>query len=383
MSTPPEADDGSGPLSGLRVVELASLYAAPLLAAMLGDLGADVVKVEPPEGEPFRAIVGRDEAAGPSVWTLVTRNKRMVVADHRQPDGLELLRRLTGAADVVVANHPHAVLERMDCTYEAISARNSAVVMVNVTGWGDDGPYAGRGGNGTIAEAFAGLTDVVTSGEDRPLSPALLGDCLTALSGAVGALAACLWRATTSGRGQYVEVPMYEAVLRVVAPQIVAWRPGQPAERSGAGLRQVFRTADGRRVVATAYTVAQIERLLDAVGVGRPDGPDGPPTDAATLGRLVEEWAGAHDLATVLAALEATRIPAAPVNDVEAVLADPHVQDRGSIAAVDVSGHGLVRMPAPTPRLSATPAVPPRFAERPLGADTADVRRDWLGVDSG
>jgi formyl-CoA transferase len=364
------------------VLELASLYAAPLLAAVLGDLGADVVKVEPPDGEPFRAIVGRDEGAGPTVWTLVSRNKRMVVADHRQPDGLELLRRLTAAADVVVANHPPAVLERMDCTYEAISARNPAVVMVNVTGWGDDGPYAGRGANGTIAEAFAGLTDVVASGEDRPLSPALLGDCLTALSGAVGVLAACWWRASASGRGQYVEVPMYEAVLRVVAPQIVAWRPGQPVERSGAGLRQVFRTADGRRVVATAYTVAQIERLLDAVGVARPAASSDVPTDAATLGRLVEAWAGGHDLATVLAALEATRIPAAPVNDVEAVLADPHVQARGSIAAVEVPGHGPVRMPAPTPRLSATPSAPPRFAERPLGADTADVCREWLGLDA-
>jgi crotonobetainyl-CoA:carnitine CoA-transferase CaiB-like acyl-CoA transferase len=270
----------------------------------------------------------------------------------------------------------------MDCTYEAISARNPAVVMVNVTGWGDAGPYAGRGGNGTIAEAFAGLTEVVTSGEDRPLSPALLGDCLTALSGAVGVLAACLWRATASGRGQYVEVPMYEAVLRVVAPQIIAWRAGQPAERSSAGLRQMFRTADGRRVVATAYTVAQIERLLDVVGVERPEASRDVPTDAATLGRLVEEWAGAHDLATVMTALETTRIPAAPVNDVEAVLADAHVQARGSIAALDVPGHGAVRMPAPTPRLSATPAVAPGFAERPLGADTADVGRDWLGVDS-
>jgi len=363
------------------VLELASLYAAPLLAAILGDFGADVVKVEPPEGEPFRAIVGRDGGGGPSVWTLVTRNKRMVVADHRQLDGLELLRRLTAAADVVVANHPRAVLERMDCTYEAISARNPAVVMVNVSGWGDDGPYAGRGGNGTIAEAFAGLTDLVTAADDRPLSPALLGDCLTALSGAVGVLAACLWRASASGRGQYVEVPMYEAVLRAVAPQVVALRPGAPIERAGAGLRQVFRTADGRRVVATAYTVAQIERLLDAVGVERPA--SGLPTDAVTLGRLVEEWAAGHDLVTVLAALEATRIPAAPVNDVAAVVADAHVEARRSVAAVDVPGHGSVRMPAPTPTLSVTPGTPPRFAERALGADTAAVCRDWLGGDAG
>jgi formyl-CoA transferase len=378
LSPPADGAGVSGPLAGLKVLELASLYAAPLVAAMLGDLGADVVKVEPVEGEPFRAIAAR--ARGPSVWTLVSRNKRMVVADHRQPDGLELLRRLTAAADVVVANHQRFLLERMDCTYEAVSARNPAVVMVNVSGWGDDGPYADRGGNGTVAEAFAGLTDVVAAGEDRPLSPALLGDCLTALSGAVGVLAACVWRAATSGRGQYVEVPMYEAVLRAVAPQIVAAGTG---ERAGAGLRQVVATADGCRVVATAYTIAQIERLLDAVGVARPDDADGPPTDAATLGGLVEDWAGRHDLATVMAALEATRIPAAPVNDVEAVMADPHVQARSAITAVDVPGYGTVRMPAPTPRLSATPGIAARFAERPLGADTAEVSRDWLGIGAG
>jgi crotonobetainyl-CoA:carnitine CoA-transferase CaiB-like acyl-CoA transferase len=382
LSTPDPAAP-AGPLAGLRVLELANLYAGPLIAAMLGDLGADVVKVEPPEGEPFRAIVSRDVNGAPSVWTLVSRHKRMVVVDDRQPDGVELLRRLTAVADIVIVNHPPSVLKRMDCTYDAISARNPGAVMVNVSGWGDVGPYAERGGNGTIAEAFAGLTHTLAAAEGPALTPALLGDCLTALTGLAGVLAACYWRATVSGQGQYVELPMFEAVLTAVAPQIVSYRPDSAAARTGGGLRQVFATADGGWIVATAYTIAQIERLLDTVGVERPGAGDdtsaGPPTDPATLAALVGEWVGAHDLETALAAFAATRIPASSVNDVGAVLADPHVIARRSVVDVETPTHGSVRMPRPAPRLSRSPAAAARFAERPLGADTAEVCADWLG----
>ncbi len=358
------------------MLELASLYAGPLIGALLGDFGADVVKVEPPEGEPFRAIVSRADPS-PTVFTLVSRHKRMVVADHRDPAGLELLRRLTAVADVIVANHPPAVLERMGCTYEAVAARNPRVVMVNVSGWGDAGPYADRGGNGTIAEAFSGLTDVILAGEDRPLTGALLGDCLTGLTGTLGVLAACVARANGTSEGQYVELPMFEAVMTAVAPQIVSRSP----DRSSSGLRRAFPTADGRRVVATAYTLAQIERLLDAVGVERPDGDGaGVPTDGDTLAALVGSWASAQPLAVVLEAFAAARIPASPVNDVAALEADPHVRAREAIAMVPTDAYGPVTMPRPTPRLSATPTTPARVAERSLGADTAEVCADWLGL---
>jgi crotonobetainyl-CoA:carnitine CoA-transferase CaiB-like acyl-CoA transferase len=382
LSPSSDPRSAAGPLAGLRVLELANLYSGPLIGALLGDLGADVVKVEPPEGEPFRAIVSRDADDGPSVWTLVSRNKRMVAIDHRHPDGVALLGRLTAAADIIIVNQPPSVLERMGCTYAAISARNPGAVMVNVSGWGDDGPYADRGGNGTIAEAFGGLTDVLATGDDRTLSAALLGDCLTALSGAVGTLAACYWRAVATGEGQYIEVPMFEAVMTAVAPQIVSFRPGAPTP-AGGGLRRAMQTADGGWVVATAYTAAQIVRLLEAVGVSvQPTGEDAarPPTDRATLADLVGDWVGRHDLETVMAAFAETRIPATPVNDIAALLADPHVQARAVVVDVETPSHGRVRIPRPTPRLSRTPAPPPRFAERSLGADTTEICAEWLGL---
>ncbi len=376
------APASDGPLAGLRVVELANLYAGPLVGAMLGDLGADVVKVEPPEGEPFRSIVERDPDGGPGVFTLVTRNKRMIAIDDRRPEGVELLGRLTAVADVVVVNQPRPVLERLGCTYETLAARNPRVVMVDVTGWGE-GPYEDRGGNGTIAEAFAGLTEMLRADDgDHGLSAALLGDCLTALAGTIGTLAACYWRAVASGEGQYIEVPMYEAVLTAVAPQITGYRPDAPA-RDASGLRRSFRTGDGRWVVATAYTTAQIGRLLAAVGVDTsgPDHAPGPPTDASILTELVKDWVAGHDLETVVAAFGEARIPITPMNDVGAVLADPHVRARGAVVDVDTPTHGRVRVPRPTPRLHGSPARLPGFAERPLGADGGAVCAEWLGLD--
>ena len=376
----------AGPLDGLHVLELANLYSGPLIGAMLGDLGADVVKVEPPEGEPFRAIASRAPDDSPGVWTLVSRNKRMVAIDDRQPDGVTLLGRLTARADVIVVNQPQSVLERMDCTYGAISARNPRAIMVNVTGWGD-GPYAGRGGNGTIAEAFGGLMSVLAPDDPTP-SPALLGDCLTALTGMVGVLAACYWRAVASGEGQYVEVPMFEAVMAAVAPQIVAFEPGAPP-RTGDGLRRAFRTEDGQRIVATAYTTAQIVRLLQAVGERTPGvpgvpGAEGetadPPTDGATLTGLVDRWVGRHDLETVMAAFAEARIPATPVNDIAALLTDPHVVAREVVVDVESPVHGSVRMPRPTPVLSRSPGKAPAFTEGRLGADSNEVCTDWLGM---
>jgi formyl-CoA transferase len=379
-----------GPLDGLHVLELANLYSGPLIGAMLGDLGADVVKVEPPEGEPFRAIASRAPNDTPGVWTLVSRNKRMVAIDHRQPDGVTLLGRLTARADVIVVNQPQSVLERMDCTYDAISARNPRAIMVNVTGWGD-GPYAGRGGNGTIAEAFGGLMSVLAPDDPTP-SPALLGDCLTALTGMVGVLAACYWRAVASGEGQYVEVPMFEAVMAAVAPQIVSFEPGAPP-RTGDGLRRAFRTEDGQPIVATAYTTAQIGRLLQAVGERAPGAPGAegaegaegetadPPTDGATLTGLVDRWVGRHDLETVMAAFAEARIPATPVNDIAALLTDPHVVAREVVVDVESPVHGSVRMPRPTPVLSRSPGKAPAFTEGRLGADSNEVCTDWLGME--
>jgi len=389
MTTPAAegpAPPSGGALAGLRVLELATLNAGPTLGAMLADLGADVVKVEPRTGEDFRILGARSGPnRRPSLWTVVGRNKRMVTLDHDQPDGRELLGRLTEVADVVVLNQPPSVLERMDCTYEAISARNDRAVVVHVSGWGATGPYADRSGNGTLGEAFAGLTDQGRQIDGVPrLSAVLMGDHLTALAGVIGTIAACYWRDAHGGRGQLVDVALYEAVVSLLAPQIVAWDNDQPAgagpaRRQGPGIRDTFEATDGGWVAVTAYSNAQITRLLRAVGVEVPE-PGADQAGEPDLGALVGGWIAGHDRPTVLDAFHQARIGIAPVNDIAALLADEHARSRQAVLEVDDPDLGPVRMPNPTPRLRATPATV-RWTARPLGADNDSVYPEWLGLD--
>jgi crotonobetainyl-CoA:carnitine CoA-transferase CaiB-like acyl-CoA transferase len=373
---------GQGPLAGLRVLEVASLFAAPLMGAMLGDLGADVVKVEPPGGDQLRILGGDRRRPGP--WMLQSRNKRMITLDPSTTEGLALLHRLTAVADVITLNHTQALLEQMGCTYQEISARNPQAIVVNTTTFGPTGPYAARTGNGSIAEAFAGFTDLLAGRDDsRALTPVLFGDYLTAVAGVAGILAACYWRDAKGGRGQYVDLTMYEAVLALLGPQVMTLNtpsdendqtPGPATKRTG--LRGTFRTGDGRWIVATAYSDAQIRRLLEAVAV--PVDPAGDTGGSHDLAALATEWISTQHRDDAIKALVSARIQVAPVNDLESLAADPQVQHRGSLLRVEHSDTGPVSFPRPTPTLTATPASI-RWVDRPIGADQAEVLHDWLG----
>jgi formyl-CoA transferase len=382
MPPEPTEPDVQGPLVGLRVLEVASLFAAPLIGAILGDLGADVVKVEPPGGDQLRVLGGDAERPGP--WTLQSRNKRMITLDATTERGRLLLHRLTAVADVVTLNHTTDLLQKMECTYEEIAARNPRAIVVNTTAFGPTGPYAARTGNGSIAEAFGGLTHLLgDDGDDLALSPVLFGDYLTALAGVAGTLAACYWRDARGGRGQYVDLTMYEAVLALLGPQVLALdghpgRDGPGAESSPrrTGLRGSFRTGDGRWVVATAYSDAQIRRLLEAVGM--PVDADSDSGRAPDLASLATRWISSQDRDKVIEALVAARIQVAPVNDLASLGADPQVRHRASLVRVDRTGSDAVSFARPTPTLSASPASI-RWADRPVGADQQAVLEDWLG----
>ncbi len=371
---------------GLRVLEIASLFAAPLIGAMLGDLGADVVKVEPPGGDQLRVLGGDSQRAGP--WTLQSRNKRMITLDSSTEQGRGLLHRLTAVADVVTFNHTTALLQKMECTYEDIAARNPRAIVVNTTAFGPTGPYAARTGNGSIAEAFAGLTHLLRNDDDDlALTPVLFGDYLTALAGLAGTLAACYWRDAQGGQGQYVDLTMYEAVLALLGPQVLALNghPGGDAATGASspkrtGLRGSFQTGDGRWVVATAYSDAQIRRLLEAVGVTMD--PDADSRRSPDLASLAARWISTQDRDKVVEALVSARIQVAPVNDLASLGADPQVQHRASLVRVDRTGSGPVSFARPSPTLSASPASI-RWADRPVGADQEAVLEDWLGQGAG
>ena len=377
-----------GALAGLRVLDLSTLFSGPAIAAILGDFGADVVKVELPGGDPLRRI-GAQRNGHSVPWALVGRNKRVITVDPARGD---LLRRLTAVSDVVVLNQPRHVLEDWGCTPEEIEARNARAVVAWTTAYGATGPYAERPGNGTLGEAFAGFTHMTGEPSGPPVLPsAPLGDVLTGIAGALGTLAACYWRDAGGGTGQLVDVSMYEPVIAILGTALAAWVPGsEPPMRTGSRVpggvpRNTYRTADGRWVVLSGTTDAQVARILPILGQDTEEGRARYGQSAERLAHgdeldgRVATWIATQGSAEVLDAFDRARIPITLVNDLATLWADPHVQTRASVTAVDDAGIGTVLVPAPVPRLSATPG---RIAwtGRAPGADTDAVCRDWLGL---
>ena len=328
-------------LAGLRVLEVATLYAAPQIGAMLGDLGADVVKVEPPTGDPMRRM-GRSV-----LWDLVARHKRSIMLDlesGRSPDDVATFDALVAAADVLVENLTPALRQSWNCTYDALAARNPRLVVVSVSCFGATGPYADRPGAGTLAEAFAGLTHMTGEADGPPmLASVAIGDTVTAFSGVIGALAACWSRDARGGTGSHVDVSMYEPILAIMAGTLVGWDGiGEPPRRNGSRVpggvpRNVYRTSDGRYVAVSGTTDSQVARVLEVIGHDTA-------TDRARFGRavdrvsasdeldaLVAQWIAAHSRDDVIHALLDARVPVAPVNDARDILEDPHIASRGGI----------------------------------------------------
>ena len=377
-----------GALARLRVLELATLYAAPLIGAILGDLGADVVKVEPPEGDPMRSM-GASRDGHSLVWAYVGRNKRSVVIDVRTNDGLDELHALVDAADVIIFNQPQVILAKWHCTYGEIAARNPRAVVVEMSGYGADGPFGGLPANGTMAEAFGGAASMIGEPDGPPMLPSLpLGDTLAAWQGAMGVLAACYARDARGGTGQRVEVAMYEPILALLATAAVAWNPGDPpplrngSRVQGAIPRNCYRTADDRFLVISGPTDAQVNRILQLIGRTSAD-------DLARYGRseqrlvngdeldaLVAAWVRKTPADEVIAAMDDARIPVSGANDLADVFAHPQVQHRRSLRRIADPSLGDVTMPTPLPTLDVTPAVI-RTTGPALGAHTAEVRHEW------
>jgi crotonobetainyl-CoA:carnitine CoA-transferase CaiB-like acyl-CoA transferase len=382
-------------LAGLRVLDMSTFLAAPQVSAMLGDFGADVVKLEPPGGEAIRRI-GAQRNGASLVWAMASRNKRTITCNLDTAAGRDLLRALVEHVDVLVENYPAATLEEWECTWEHLSARNPDLVMVSVSCYGRTGPLADRPGAGTLAEAFGGLTHMTGEADGPPMLPSIpLGDTLVAFSGVIGALVAAWHARVHGGGGQHVDVSMYEPVLTLLQPTILAWDPSgdePPPHRTGSRVpngvpRNVYRTRDHRWIVVSGTTDRQVDRVLELIG--RDTEADRARfarsadrlRNADELDALVASWISRHDAGDVIAQLEARRVPVAPVHDVPGLLADPHIAARGSLLSVEDPAVGPVTMAAPCPRLSATPGEV-RFTGPPPGAHNAEVYGDLLGLDA-
>ncbi|AZM78261.1 CoA transferase [Streptomyces sp. KPB2] len=372
------------PLAGLRVLDLATLFAGPLAATMLGDFGAEVIKVEhPTRPDPSRGHGPSKDGIG-LWWKLLGRNKHTITLDLSKPAGRATLLRLAATADVVVENFRPGTLERWDLGWNELSAVNPRLVLTRVTGFGQFGPYARRPGFGTLAEAMSGFA-AMTGEPDAPptLPPFGLADSIAALATAYAVMTALAARERT-GEGQVVDMAIIEPILTVLGPQPLWYdqlghvqpRTGNRSQNNAP--RNTYRTADGTWVAVSTSAQSVAERVMRLVG--RPELIDEPwfatgaerARHADVLDAAVGDWIARHSRADVLAAFEKAEAAVAPVQDVRDVMADPQYQALDTVTTVDDPELGPLRMQNVLFRLSATPGAI-RWAGRPHGADTEEV----------
>lgn len=365
------------PLGDLRVVDASTVLAGPACARYLADFGADVIKVERPgSGDGTRDMFRRDPADDVTYfWKLLGRGKRTIVLDLKSEEGRGHMLDLCASADVLVENFRPGTLERLGLGPEVLHQRNPDLVITRVTGFGQDGPYAGRAGFATLAEAMSGFASLSGEPDGAPLLPPIaLTDEVTGLTAAFATMVA-----VHSGVGQVVDVNLLESLLQIMGPLVSASAvEGWEQPRLGSGVpytvpRGTWQCADGGWVAVSTSAESVARRVLDLVGLGDDESLqtfDGRVAARDRIDARMAEWIGERTRDDVLAAFEEAHAACAPVYSMNEVLTDPHVQTRGAVEEVDGTPmQGLVA------RLSATPGRI-RWAGRPLGADTDEVLSD-------
>ena len=378
-----------GALDGIRVVELGQLLAGPFCGQLLGDMGADVIKVEPPvTGDPMREWGQGDDKVQ---WEVIARNKRSVSANLRVPQGQALVRRLIAHADVLIENFKPGTMEKWGLGPDVLLAEQPGLIIARMSGYCQTGPYATRAGFGGIGEAMGGWRYIV--GEpDRPPSRMgiSIGDTLTATYGCMGVLAALHARSRT-GQGQVIDAALYESVLQVMEGLVPEYdRSGLIRERSGSVLKgiapsNVYTCRDGEFMIG-ANKDSLWQRLAEAMG--QPELGHDPRfathlargANQDELDRLIDAWTRTLRVDQVDALMTQYSIPAGRVYRAPDMLADPHFQAREAIIEVDTERFGPLKMQSVFPRLSATPGSVRRAAPSIVGQHNAEIYGDLLGL---
>ena len=379
----------SAALAGLRVLDVSTLFAGPLAATMLGDFGADVIKIEHPKGDPVRYHGASKDGVG--LWgKVVGRNKRGITLYLGAAEGQDVFRRLVASADVVIENFRPGTLERWGLGYEELSRINPGLVLVRVTGFGQFGPYSGRPGFGTLAEAMSGFAAITGEPDGPPtLPPFGLADGISALAAAFATMTALRARDTT-GRGQVVDLAIIEPILTLLGPQPTVYDAlGQVQQRTGNrsannAPRNTYRTRDGRWLAVSTSAQSIAERVMHLVG--RPEFVDEPwfasgaerAQHADELDEAVGSWIAERDRDEVVRAFEEAHAAVAPIYDVRDVLADPQFNALGSLVRVPDPELGSVLMQNVLFRLSETPGEI-RSAGPSIGQHTEEVLGE-LGI---
>lgn len=376
-SSPPPA-----PLADLRVIDLATVLAGPSAARYLADFGADVIKVERPDGgDTTRAMGWRDPDDGVTMfWKLAGRNKRTIALDLKADDDHDVFLRLCDSADVLIENFRPGTLERLGLGPDVLLARNPKLVILRVTGFGQNGPYKDRPGFASIAEAMSGLVAISGEPDGNPLLPPIaLTDEVT---GIVGAFAVMV--AVHSGVGQVVDVNLFESLFQLMGPLVTAWlKLGYLQPRMGAAIpysvpRNTYRCGDGSWVGISSTAESVARRVMAIIGL---DGDDRFATFAGRVAHrdVIDErlgaWIGARPMTEVLATFNEAQAAIAPVMTMEDLAADEHVIARGMIA--DVAGYPMQGLIA---RLSATPGHL-RWVGRGIDADRDEILAELTAAE--
>ncbi len=358
----PEAE---GPLHGLRVVDLSRLVAGNMLTLQLADFGADVIKVEPRNGDTLR---GFQSGGVESFWKVYARNKRSVCIDFRHARAIEILRELIASADAVIESFRPGVMEEMGLGPEALHDINPALVMVRVSGWGQTGPFRSRPGFGTLVEGYSGFA-AMNGFEDREpvLPPMFLGDMAAGLYG-VGATMMALWQVRVNGgKGQVIDLSLFEPMLSILGPQAAAYRiTGTVKARTGSrssttAPRNVYKTSDGHWVCVSTSTATMARRLFSTIG--REDMNTDPrySTTAARLARVEEvdaivgAFVGARTLDDNLQIFAQAEVTIGPVRDAAGLADDHYIHEREALVELEDEELGSIPMHNIVPRFSETP----------------------------
>ncbi|MDB5865732.1 MAG: CoA transferase [Betaproteobacteria bacterium] len=375
----------AGPLAGVKILELGTLIAGPLCSRMLADFGAEVIKIEAPEGgDQLRQW--RKMYQGTSLWWYTqARNKKSVTLNLRSTQGQEIVRKLAQDADVVIENFRPGALEKWNIGWPQLSAINPRLVMVRLSGFGQDGPYRDRPGFGVVAESMGGMR-YVTGYPDRP--PVRLGisigDSIAALHGVIGAMMALHQRNVNGGKGQYVDVALYEAVFNMMESLVPEFDVlGFKRERAGNELPGItpsntYPTRDGKFAIIGANNDSIFKRLMNVMG--RADLADDPAlaTNAGRAPRAreldyaIETWTRQHDLDTILEALARADVPSGRVYDAEDIVNDPHYAARKMLEQWKLPDGKPMKIPGIVPKLSDTPGQT-RWLGPKLGEHNAEV----------
>lgn len=375
------------PLDGVRVVELGHAVAGPFAAALLGDFGAEVIKIERPGGGDSLRTMGPSDAGVGLWWAAASRNKRSVVIDLKSERGVQIVRDLIACSDVVVENFRPGVLDRLGLGWDGLRRVNPDLVMLCISGYGLTGPYSHLGGFGKIAEAMSGATHLTGQSDEPPLHPGYsLGDTTTGLAGAYGVLLAL--RAVSQGAGgQVVDLAIYESLFRMIEWQlpvhvrsdIEVRRNGNNFPFGGAFLTGIFETTDHDEVVISAATTSTFDNIVALLREAGelPKSADRPAADEviAASGR----WIRRHDTATVLDTFAKARAVAGTVYDPDKMLSDDHFAARGNIQHVEHDALGSIPLPGVVPSLTETPGAI-RWAGPHLGEHTEAVLRNLLNI---